>query len=99
METVGAMVRIACAGRHAAGGGLCADCAGLLDYALFRLEKCPFQERKTTCAQCPVHCYKPDPRARMKEVMRYAGPRMLWRHPLLALWHLRQERKGPPRRA
>jgi hypothetical protein len=24
----------------------------------------------------------------MREVMRYAGPRMLWRHPLLAVAHL-----------
>ena len=24
----------------------------------------------------------------MKQVMRYAGPRMLWRHPILAIRHL-----------
>jgi hypothetical protein len=38
----------------------------------------------------------------MKDVMRYAGPRMLWRHPLLAIRHLWIERQGappwPPRR-
>jgi len=27
-------------------------------------------------------------RERIRAVMRYAGPRMLWRHPLLALLHL-----------
>jgi len=32
----------------------------------------------------------------MKNVMRYAGPRMLVRHPALALRHLWMERKGPP---
>jgi hypothetical protein len=53
-----------------------------------RLAKCPFQENKSTCANCTVHCYKPDMRQRVRAVMRYAGPRMMWRHPILALTHL-----------
>jgi hypothetical protein len=59
-----------------------------LDYARTRLRKCPFQEGKTTCAKCPIHCYKPDRREKIRAVMRYAGPRMLVRHPILALLHL-----------
>jgi hypothetical protein len=59
----------------------------LMNYALCRLERCPFGEDKTTCAKCPVHCYKPAMRARVKEVMRYAGPRMLLHSPMLALLH------------
>ncbi len=42
---------------------------------------------KPTCAQCPIHCYKPAMRAEVQQVMRYAGPRMLWRHPWLTLRH------------
>ena len=53
-----------------------------------RLERCPFGEQKPTCANCLVHCYKADMRERMREVMRFAGPRMLRRHPILALWHV-----------
>lgn len=67
---------------------LCIECRELRDYALNRLDRCPFQEGKTTCAKCPVHCYKPDMRERVRAVMRYSGPRMLWRHPVLAVFHL-----------
>ena len=67
-------------------------------YAGVRLEKCPFQEHKTTCAKCPVHCYKPARRAQIRAVMRYAGPRMMLRHPRLAFYHLvidgRREKPG-----
>ena len=66
----------------------CWDCAALLEYALARLEHCPFQEGKSTCAKCPIHCYSPGKRERIREVMRYAGPRLLWTHPWLSIMHL-----------
>ncbi|MBI4397032.1 MAG: nitrous oxide-stimulated promoter family protein [Elusimicrobia bacterium] len=90
------MVSIFCADHHRRKSGLCGECEDLLMYALLRLEKCPFQEKKTTCAKCPIHCYKPELRARMKTVMRESGPKMFWRHPLLTLSHFRQEWKGAP---
>lgn len=58
------------------------------DYALLRLEKCPFQAAKPTCAHCKVHCYQRPMRERIRTIMRWAGPRMLLRHPLLAVLHL-----------
>ncbi len=85
--TVAAMIALACADRHGSLGGLCPDCLALRDYAHARLDRCPFGARKTTCGQCAIHCYKPDMRARVREVMRYAGPRMLLRHPLMAIQH------------
>jgi hypothetical protein len=88
-RTIEAMIGIYCHDHHGTRGlDLCADCAGLLSYAGLRLEKCPFQENKTTCAKCPVHCYKPARREQVRAVMRYAGPRMLFRHPILAFYHL-----------
>ena len=75
---------------------LCAECQELLQYALERLDNCPFQEHKTTCENCPVHCYRPEMRERIRAVMRYAGPRMLFRHPLLALLHLWDRARGAP---
>ena len=87
-RTVEAMVRIACRGRHGTQGELCEECEKLLAYAFDRLAKCPFQESKPTCADCPIHCYRPDMRDKIQLVMRYAGPRMLLRHPLLAVAHL-----------
>ena len=72
---------------------LCHSCAELLEYAHTRLSKCPFQEKKKTCRLCTVHCYRPDMRTKMKEVMRYAGPRMLFFHPISAVKHLWSELK------
>ncbi len=97
LHTVEAMVRLYCEREHAsADGTLCARCGALLAYAEARLAVCPFGEEKTTCRECPVHCYRPAERAEMKVVMREAGPRMLWRHPWLAIRHLWIERQGPP---
>jgi hypothetical protein len=87
-RTVEAMIRLYCCEQHGSRNGLCGECAELADYARLRLEKCPFQAAKTTCAKCPIHCYKPDRRAQIRAVMRIAGPRMLFRHPVLALLHL-----------
>lgn len=87
-RTVEAMIRTTCEGQHGTRGGLCPECRELLRYALKRLEKCPFQGNKTTCADCPIHCYHPSMREEIRAVMRYAGPRMLIRHPLLAMHHI-----------
>lgn len=99
-RTVAAMVRIYCrGGRHAAAGAeLCPECRELLDYAEMRLARCPFQEGKTVCASCRVHCYHAEMRQRIREVMRYAGPRMIARHPVLALRHLLDKRRKEPLR-
>jgi hypothetical protein len=86
-KTMNVMVRCYCHSRHAASSGLCTDCQCLLDYAARRLERCRFGAEKPTCAKCPVHCYQRQWREQMKTVMRYAGPRMLWLHPILSLRH------------
>lgn len=69
-------------------GELCADCRRLLAYACERLDRCPFGEKKKSCKECPVHCYSPDCRSAIRTVMRHSGPRMIYRHPLDALWHI-----------
>jgi predicted amidophosphoribosyltransferase len=95
-RTIEAMIGIYCHGQHGSHDALCADCQSLLDYALVRLDKCPFHESKTTCANCPVHCYARDMRERIRAVMRYAGPRMLLRHPVLTLYHFLDGRRKQP---
>ncbi len=92
-RTVQAMVRLYCRRHHGTRGDLCTECSELLEYASCRLDRCPFGPQKTTCANCPIHCYKPQMRERVKEVMRFAGPRMLLRHPLLAIRHLLDGRR------
>ncbi|MBV7315654.1 nitrous oxide-stimulated promoter family protein [Shewanella sp. NIFS-20-20] len=94
-KTLSAMIAIYC--RHQHGGDhLCGDCQSLLEYANMRLDRCPYGTTKPTCNKCPVHCYKPGPKAMMRDVMIFAGPRMLIHHPLLALKHLMKERQSVP---
>ncbi|MFC1863612.1 nitrous oxide-stimulated promoter family protein [Thermodesulfobacteriota bacterium] len=95
-KTVEAMIRLYCSRLHRAKKNLCPECEGLLSYARASLDRCPFQEGKTTCAKCPVHCYKPDMREKAREVMRYSGPRMVYRHPILAIYHLFDKLRKEP---
>jgi hypothetical protein len=87
-KTLAAMARLYCRQQHGMQTTLCPKCSELLRYAWARLERCPYQDAKPTCARCPVHCYRPDMRAQVRAMMRFAGPRMLLRHPVLALLHL-----------
>lgn len=82
-----AMVRVYCRAHHAAKDPLCPECQALCDYALNRLDRCPYGAAKTTCVNCPTHCYQPAMREQVKTVMRFAGPRMIFYHPILALFH------------
>ncbi len=86
--TIGKMVGIYCTDHHDTSvNELCESCQEFMDYAEVRLEKCPYGEDKPTCANCPIHCYKPARRDQARAIMRYAGPRMLLRHPILAIAH------------
>lgn len=86
-QTVRAMIEIYCRGHHGQQPSLCPQCQELWEYASRRLALCRFGEDKPTCAKCPIHCYQQAMREQIKAVMRYSGPRMLWRHPVLALLH------------
>ena len=94
-KTVSLMIALYCK-RHHHSPPLCPQCAELDTYARSRSDKCPFMETKTFCVNCSVHCYAPEMRERICTVMRYAGPRMVFHHPVMALRHLvasRRERK------
>lgn len=95
LATIRAMIRMYCRDHHGR-DGLCEDCAALDAYASRRLERCVFGAAKPTCANCTVHCYRDDMRERVRTVMRYAGPRMLLRHPVLAIAHLIDGRRAAP---
>lgn len=60
----------------------------LLQYAHRRLDGCKFGKHKPACKRCPIHCYKPDMRQKIRAVMRWAGPRMLLYDPIAAIRHL-----------
>jgi len=88
-KTIGIMIRIFCDSNHGTGTKLlCPACSELLDYAKERLNKCPYGEKKGACSKCKIHCYKPGMRKQITEVMRFSGPKMARKHPLLAIEHL-----------
>ena len=99
-RTIEAMLHIWCEAHllhvRSRDGVLCAGCEALFDYASYRLLKCPYGEEKPTCKKCLVHCYTKDKREQMHEVMSFAGPRMLFRHPALAIRHFRDEKRVAP---
>jgi hypothetical protein len=89
-KTVRLMIKLCCQ-KHHGSKKLCDNCRALADYCAKRMARCPFGVDKPACSDCTVHCFKPDMRAKIIEVMRYSGPRMVWYHPLLALRHLRRK--------
>lgn len=97
VKTIAAMLGMYCrAHGHAPDTGLCTSCKELLDYATRRLEHCIFGDAKPTCTNCLVHCYSANLREQMRTAMRWAGPRMLRRHPLLGILHLLDGRRPAP---
>jgi hypothetical protein len=95
-KTVTAMLRIYCRDQHGGGRELCERCLQLHAYAMRRLDRCPYGGDKPACVDCPIHCYRAERRREIRAVMRYAGPRMLWRHPWLALRHMLGGRRPTP---
>lgn len=86
-EMVGQMIALYCKKKHRCREGLCPTCTALRDYAFNRSDRCPFMETKTFCSNCKVHCYRPQMREQIRQVMRFCGPRMLFYHPVLAVRH------------
>ena len=94
---VGEMIALYCRKNHHTKDGLCPDCAALAAYAAARSAHCPFMAEKTFCSNCKVHCYKPEMRERIRAVMRFSGPRMLFVHPVMAVRHMAETIKEKKR--
>ena len=86
-RTVATMIRLFCRLKHDSGKEVCESCAQLLEYVYKRLDHCQFGTEKPVCNRCPVHCYKLEMREKIREIMRFSGPRMVVFHPLLTLLH------------
>ncbi len=72
---------------------VCVECAELLAYAEKRRASCP-KDPKPFCSYCDTHCYRADMRERMRDVMRYAGPRSVLRgHAIDSVKHLIEGRR------
>lgn len=95
-KTVEVMIGLYCKNHHGLSVTDCPTCSELQNYAIDRLHHCPFHEGKTSCKNCPIHCYKPGIKDDIKQVMRYSGPRMMLRHPILTLFHFSDNRRKEP---
>jgi len=93
-RSITALVRLYCRGNHHPEQDLCEECDQVLQYALRRLDRCPFGADRPVCENCSIHCYSPAMRERIRAIMKYSGPRMILHHPLLAIRHLWQRWKA-----
>ncbi len=87
IKVVKEMIMLYCQNNHQQDELLCSSCKNLTEYAVLRLKRCKFGNAKPFCSNCTVHCYRPEKREEIKKVMRYSGPRMLFRKPFLVLLH------------
>lgn len=87
IQTVYEMIHLYCKRQHES-KDLCLECKELFEYVKERVNKCPFMDTKTFCSQCKVHCYQKDMQDRIRKVMRFSGPRMLFSHPVMSMRHL-----------
>ncbi len=87
-EIIGQMIRLHCRRRHGQEVTLCPQCKVLYDYAVAQIHRCPRGEGKTFCSTCTIHCYRPEMREKIRAVMKFSGPRMLFYRPRLAVAHI-----------
>ncbi len=85
-RTVEQMIRLYCR-RKEGNKELCGNCRKLLQYTHDRLDNCRYGKQKSACKHCPTHCYKPAMQEKIRQVMRFSGPRMLLYAPHKAIKH------------
>jgi len=66
---------------------ICDECVKLLTHAFIKRTHCPMSP-KPSCKHCPSHCYHPNYRRQIKEVMRVGGRRLILTGRLDYLFHL-----------
>lgn len=86
-RTIVAMIRIYCNELHCTAESLCGECTELQNYALNRINHCPFKTAKPACNTCTIHCYTPGKREKIREVMRYSWKKMFLKYPYLSIMH------------
>lgn len=86
-KTIGKMVKMYCSSMHNSKENLCGECQELLNYAFLKIDKCVFGIEKPACSECKVHCYAKTDREKVRNIMRFAGPKMIFKHPYLGIMH------------
>ena len=86
-KVISEMVKLYCRKNHKK-RELCDECKEVLNYSLKRIDNCKFMETKTFCSNCKNPCYSPKMKEKVKQIMKFSGPRMLFHHPLLVIYHI-----------
>ena len=85
LKTMYQIIGIYCRDKHhTPKGELCDECQDVWHYAERRLDACP-------------HSYGPTYREKIREIMRYGGPRMLFVSPIQVIKHMYLEWKDKKR--
>lgn len=100
IKLIGKFVEVYCVGKHGRAERsavvlpedlgtrkLCPECASFLQYAVTKRLKCPLEDEKPTCKHCRIHCYDRPRREKVREIMGYAGRRLMMRGRLDYIWH------------
>lgn len=71
---------------------LCESCNELKIFAFLQINKCVKLDtnQKAICGLCKYKCYSrnKEMELKMKEVMKYSGPRMIFKHPIKTIKHV-----------
>jgi len=95
-DSISKMITIYCNKHHNSGQNLCEDCTIISEYASKSISLCPYGAVKPVCGKCPSNCFRGDMHGKMVKIMRFAGPRMLYKHPILTVRHILDAIKKPP---
>lgn len=100
IRLIGKFVEVYCTGKHREAEHtcvalpadlgervVCTECASFLEYAIAKRLKCPLEAEKPTCKHCRIHCYDKLRREKVREIMSYAGRKLMMRGRLDYLWH------------
>lgn len=95
-KTLYAMAKIYCDHEHPQveknAHGICVDCEELVAFTLERTAACPYGHERN-CEDCDIKCQRGSKQEGIKKLMRYAAPRMLFRHPIMTFDYLRLKKK------
>jgi hypothetical protein len=66
---------------------VCQECASFLEYAITKRLNCPLEAEKPSCKHCRIHCYTPQQREKVREIMSYSGRKLMLQGRLDYVWH------------
>ncbi|OGT97669.1 MAG: hypothetical protein A2079_05680 [Geobacteraceae bacterium GWC2_48_7] len=100
IKLIGKFVEVYCIGKHGdtarklfilpGGAGeriFCQECFSFMEYAIAKRMKCPLETEKPSCKHCRIHCYASEQREKVREIMGYAGRKLMLRGRLDYIWH------------